>query len=64
MVEPISVALGSLAALVALLALTGVYQTGYRRSRAPDHVVDMNEVESYYRRTHAAETLDDQRDVE
>lgn len=57
MVDPLSVTVGAGAALVAIAALIGVYLAGWRRSRAPDHVVDMNEVANYHRHVSSNEAL-------
>jgi hypothetical protein len=56
MVDPISATIGVGACLLALLAAYGLYAAGQR----PDHMVDMNEVASYYRHASAQEALSEE----
>jgi len=53
MVEPVSVTIGIGIAVAAVLIALGLYLAG----RRPDHIVDMREVSSYYRRQQALEAL-------
>lgn len=53
MVDPVSVTIGVALTLVITAASLGLYLAG----RAPDHIVDMREVSSYYRRQSALEAL-------
>jgi hypothetical protein len=53
MVDPVSVTIGVASTLVTAAAALGLYLAG----RAPDHIVNMREVSSYYRRQSALEAL-------
>lgn len=57
MVDPLSVALGIGVAVVVLLAAFGLFAGGWIRGRAPDHIVDMNEVSNYQMHVQANEAL-------
>jgi len=53
MVDPVSVTIGVALTVVTTAASLGLYLAG----RAPDHIVNMREVSSYYRRQSALEAL-------
>lgn len=55
MVDPVSITIGVGATLVTMAAALGLYLAG----RAPDHIVDMREVSSYYRHQSALSALED-----
>jgi len=58
MVDPVSITIGA----GVTLALAGVSLGLYLAGRAPDHIVNMREISSYYRRKQALEAL--QQDVD
>lgn len=55
MVDPLSVSIGAGASVVAILAALGLYYAG----RAPDHIINMREVDNYYRHVSAHQALQD-----
>jgi len=58
MVDPVSLSIGAVVTIASLLGAYGLYAAGQR----PAHMVDMREVSNYYRRTAAAEAL--QQDID
>jgi len=57
MVDPMSVTIGIGVAVVALLAILGVYLAGFRQARKPDGIVDMGEISNYYRHKNSNQAL-------
>jgi len=53
MVDPVSVTIGVGVSVVSILAAGGLYLAG----RAPDHIINVREVETYERRTASIRAL-------
>jgi hypothetical protein len=55
MVDPVSVTIGVASTLIIAAASLGLYLAG----RAPDHIVNMREVQTYYRRRASLRALEE-----
>lgn len=62
MVDPISAVLGAVILFLAAATLWAAYRQGAARATSPDHIVDMQEVNAYYRQVSSNQAL--QQDVQ